>query len=108
MSHVECAICLRGILTHRSHLCAVYDVVLPCGHMFHFKCISKWLNHANTCPKCRSEINSETYMLYENAGDLGDMPSDLDYIPEKPVECTVERKCRYSKRLVRKLKNLRH
>ncbi|KAK4757308.1 hypothetical protein SAY87_018609 [Trapa incisa] len=29
----------------------------PCSHMYHFKCILKWLRDNSGCPLCRSEIN---------------------------------------------------
>jgi hypothetical protein len=31
-------------------------VLLPCGHMYHWDCCSKWFNTNNTCPICRFEI----------------------------------------------------
>ena len=31
-------------------------VLLPCGHMFHWKCCLNWLKKNNTCPMCRFEI----------------------------------------------------
>ena len=31
-------------------------VLLPCGHMFHWKCCLTWLKKNNTCPMCRFEI----------------------------------------------------
>ncbi|CAH0559960.1 unnamed protein product [Brassicogethes aeneus] len=41
----ECAICLEDFETRE----------LSCGHVFHTKCISKWLQYNNTCPFCRKE-----------------------------------------------------
>ena len=29
---------------------------LPCGHVFHIQCSSKWLSHTCTCPECRYEL----------------------------------------------------
>ncbi|KAF6002190.1 hypothetical protein CCYA_CCYA11G3118 [Cyanidiococcus yangmingshanensis] len=29
---------------------------LPCGHLFHSHCISKWVQRANRCPLCQHEI----------------------------------------------------
>ena len=29
---------------------------LPCGHCFHFPCISPWLAKDRTCPTCRKEV----------------------------------------------------
>ncbi|VDL90971.1 unnamed protein product [Schistocephalus solidus] len=26
---------------------------MPCGHLFHVKCVDTWLHSADTCPKCR-------------------------------------------------------
>ncbi|KAK3210632.1 hypothetical protein Dsin_015338 [Dipteronia sinensis] len=27
---------------------------VPCGHLYHESCISKWLSFSNSCPLCRS------------------------------------------------------
>jgi len=42
-----CSICL-------STLCINDEAAtLKCGHVFHHRCIMKWLNRAPTCPNCR-------------------------------------------------------
>lgn len=40
---VECSICL----------CDKTDLILPCSHMFHAKCLEEWFHHNTTCPLCR-------------------------------------------------------
>ena len=32
------------------------SVTLHCDHVFHKKCISKWLEYKNNCPMCRKQI----------------------------------------------------
>lgn len=46
----NCCICLSEIAKGRE------TVLLPCGHMFHWKCCLNWLKKNNTCPMCRFEI----------------------------------------------------
>lgn len=29
---------------------------LPCGHLFHFRCLRSWLERQQTCPTCRSNV----------------------------------------------------
>lgn len=51
-THIEipqkgiCSICLNEVFT----------IPLECGHVFHTKCINKWLEQNNTCPNCRCEV----------------------------------------------------
>ena len=46
----SCCICLTEIQKGEK------TVLLPCGHMFHWKCCLTWLKNNNTCPMCRFEI----------------------------------------------------
>jgi E3 ubiquitin-protein ligase RNF115/126 len=46
----NCAICINDIQRGEE------TILLPCGHMYHCKCIVEWLNQNNTCPVCRFEL----------------------------------------------------
>ena len=46
----NCCICISEIGKGEK------TVLLPCGHMFHWKCCLTWLKSNNTCPMCRFEI----------------------------------------------------
>lgn len=41
-----CTICLEN----------VNNSPMECGHVFHTKCINKWLKNNDTCPNCRMEL----------------------------------------------------
>ncbi len=32
---------------------------LKCGHIFHFKCLDKWVENKDACPFCRGKINEK-------------------------------------------------
>ncbi len=51
----DCSICLYSF-----ELGQVIKI-LPCNkkHIFHAKCIDKWLNHNKACPTCRKEISKK-------------------------------------------------
>ena len=46
----NCCICLSEIEKGKE------SMLLPCGHIFHYKCCLGWLKNNNTCPMCRFEI----------------------------------------------------
>jgi len=48
-----CCVCLSDIVLNEETL------LLPCGHMFHPKCINDWFKNNNTCPVCRFELKTE-------------------------------------------------
>lgn len=44
-----CSICLLPL----------YDgLALPCDHTFHDSCVAEWLKRNNTCPLCRTIVDS--------------------------------------------------
>ncbi len=34
--------------------------ILPCGHIFHFRCLRSWLERQQTCPTCRRSVLETT------------------------------------------------
>jgi hypothetical protein len=46
----DCYIC------YEAYKAGEYQRPLPCGHVFHKKCIDKWLKTTITCPLCRNDI----------------------------------------------------
>lgn len=53
MEYPSCSICLIEIGKGEETL------LIPCGHMFHSPCISKWLDMHNNCPVCRYELPTD-------------------------------------------------
>jgi E3 ubiquitin-protein ligase RNF115/126 len=49
----NCAICLSDVQLKEE------TILLPCGHMYHCKCILEWLKQNNTCPVCRFEMPTD-------------------------------------------------
>lgn len=57
---IECSICYE-FLTPRN------APKLKCGHLFHLKCLCKWIVEDNyTCPLCRSQISDEIITLFND------------------------------------------
>ena len=53
LEYPECSICLMQIDEGQD------TILLPCGHMFHDECSTKWLKIHNTCPLCRFELPTD-------------------------------------------------
>lgn len=49
----NCCICISDIVFKQK------AVLLPCGHILHWKCGQLWLKKNNTCPLCRFELPGE-------------------------------------------------
>ncbi len=50
LEYPSCSVCISDISNREE------TILLPCGHMYHSKCILEWLNQNNTCPVCRFEL----------------------------------------------------
>jgi hypothetical protein len=50
-----CSICLTDVTLDKK--------ALSCNHIYHKKCIDKWLERKSTCPVCRKEVGSEEPVL---------------------------------------------
>ncbi len=48
--HTCCAVCQDDFKENEE------VAELPCGHPFHFDCVSPWLERDRTCPTCRKEV----------------------------------------------------
>ena len=62
-----CNICYEVLITSESPISSTY-----CGHVFHSKCIKKWLEEKNQCPQCREycDINKiHPIFLSENSNE---------------------------------------
>ena len=46
----DCAICLEPFTTNDDVL------TLPCLHLYHFECVSKWLPTNSNCPVCKCNV----------------------------------------------------
>ena len=51
-SGIQCSVCLESI--NVGDVC----VELRCSHKFHLRCIERWCESHNTCPMCRTIIES--------------------------------------------------
>ena len=55
-----CCICLANIDLKQK------GILLPCGHLFHFKCAKIWLDKNCVCPMCRLDLNDYFRINFKN------------------------------------------
>jgi hypothetical protein len=56
---MECSICLDELEPENTSLIHKNVTTLVCGHLFHKKCIKKWLHKNNQCPYCRTYFKTK-------------------------------------------------
>ena len=69
----NCSICLGDLLI-KEELSA-----LSCGHIYHYKCISTWLENKKECPKCRFKLKANNYIKKLYFDNNPEMEEDNDY-----------------------------
>eukprot|EP01105_Mastigella_eilhardi_P001500 TRINITY_DN117_c0_g4_i1.p1 TRINITY_DN117_c0_g4~~TRINITY_DN117_c0_g4_i1.p1 ORF type:complete len:198 (+),score=54.86 TRINITY_DN117_c0_g4_i1:32-625(+) len=86
--HFECNICLDA---------ASEPIVTPCGHLFCWPCIYRWLNMGRApgeqavCPVCKSAITADMLVpLYGRGQESKDPRHSTPDIPERPAGRRVE------------------
>ncbi|KAL2751565.1 E3 ubiquitin-protein ligase TRAIP-like [Vespula maculifrons] len=48
-----------------------------CGHVFHFECLTQWLERSKTCPQCREKVtHSRIHRLYVTVSNETTVESD--------------------------------
>ena len=70
-----CSICLDIMAQNEST-----GILTACLHMFHFQCITEWMNTSMNCPLCRFPIEKDAGI------DIGDMISAANYLKMSPEE----------------------
>jgi hypothetical protein len=74
---MNCSICLNSVRKTRS------TRELPCGHLYHERCISDWEDRGNeTCPLCRKNTAKNDFRItlsIQNLRTDSNVSMNLDY-----------------------------
>ena len=58
--NATCYICFENMIETFKGDCIVK---LGCRHIYHKRCITRWLGRSNTCPTCRSSVLEEKIII---------------------------------------------
>ena len=82
---MECSICKEDILE------TGYPCSIPCGHIFHGKCLLKWSESEQSCPTCRHEFElSRICAIFLPIVRKVDENFKFIISEEKPVKISIE------------------
>ncbi|XP_033326779.2 TRAF interacting protein no poles isoform X2 [Megalopta genalis] len=63
----------------------------PCGHIFHFTCLTQWLERSKTCPQCREKTTSpKIHRLYFNFCNNDSITEDKYSLQNKVDKLSLE------------------
>jgi hypothetical protein len=98
----QCCICFDACCTSTRDKDAEFPLQLPCGHVFHDACITRWMQTKRTCPLCRFEffdvdfdnnddeyelwIDEETDSATPSSGISSGYTSTFSLVPDFPGE----------------------
>lgn len=74
--NVLCAICSEYFQNSDIVYCTT-----RCGHVFHHKCLTRWLSNSTTCPQCRG--NCQRHMIHRIYLNFSE-PTPLDDVDTEP------------------------
>ncbi|KAG7202964.1 hypothetical protein KM043_010101 [Ampulex compressa] len=56
----------------------------PCGHIFHFACLTQWLERSKSCPQCREKTNNhKIHRIYFNFSNNDTIVEDASSLQDK-------------------------
>ncbi|RYC56659.1 hypothetical protein CHU98_g9559 [Xylaria longipes] len=94
---VECGICGTGLaINQRADQDHEAFAMLPCGHLFGYRCITRWVEQMPNCPQCRMNMVHRAcghdITINEMEGGLGfnihrDLPAALGASQQIPSRC---------------------
>ncbi|XP_033228359.1 E3 ubiquitin-protein ligase TRAIP-like [Belonocnema kinseyi] len=59
--NIVCVICRELLLPSED----IFNT--PCGHIFHFPCLTRWLERSKSCPQCREKVSAaKIHRIYFN------------------------------------------
>ncbi|XP_046850644.1 E3 ubiquitin-protein ligase TRAIP-like [Xenia sp. Carnegie-2017] len=63
MPEWPCTICTEPLAQAELSAC-------PCGHVYHYHCLERWLQRSNSCPTCRKRTTSGLRLFFSNEKDF--------------------------------------
>ncbi|XP_055338565.1 E3 ubiquitin-protein ligase TRAIP-like [Paramacrobiotus metropolitanus] len=94
---VQCSICLGSSSSLNVETSPFSSI--PCGHVYHFACISQWLQSAGKCPECRTPCSSQKvvrlFLKHESqSADISISDAAAEYAQQWIEKCqTKAREC---------------
>ncbi|KAH0956494.1 hypothetical protein HN011_001444 [Eciton burchellii] len=63
----------------------------PCGHIFHFQCLTRWLERSRTCPQCRERTTEhKIHRIYFNFSNNDSIVEDATALQHKVDNMTFQ------------------